>query len=189
MCASAASTRAPGRRPRALPGVPGTVDVGGTTSVSLSDYIDTRGASGASGFAASGGANVGVASAGPVTIGTVFASGANADSRASVGRRQHRRSPVPAVATGQLWANGGNRTGASAGPGATGSLDLGHVDRTLSPSTRSRRTAATAQAPASRARTAARSTSPATASSRPSCARPRAPRPATRPVARQARST
>ncbi len=102
-------------------GVPGTVDVGGTTSVSLSDYIDTRGASGASGFPASGGANVGIKSAGPVTIGTVFATGASADS-APPGGAGNIGITGAGVATGQLWANGGNRTGASAGPGATGSL-------------------------------------------------------------------
>ena len=85
-------------------------------------------------------------------VGNVFASGANADCaqlrRAPAAIAHHGRRAWP---PGQLWANGGNRTGAAAGTGR------GRQPRRRSPrparsrSTRSRRTAATASATESRA--------------------------------------
>jgi hypothetical protein len=102
------------------PGPAGTVDIAGTTSVSLSDYVDTRGASGASGYAATGGNSIHIASGGPVLTGDLYSAGANADSAAPSGGG----SVVivgAGVSTGQIFANGGSRTGA-AGPGSIGRL-------------------------------------------------------------------
>jgi hypothetical protein len=102
------------------PGPAGTVDIAGTTSLSLSDYVDTRGASGASGYPATGGNNIHIASGGPVLTGDIYSAGANADSAPPSGSG----SVVivgAGVATGQIFANGGSRSG-SAGPGSLGNL-------------------------------------------------------------------
>ena len=100
------------------PGAAGTVDAAGTTSLSIAGTVDTRGSTGPTGFGASSGGNVHLASGGPVLVGTVYASGANADSAPPSGGGSVVISGA-GVATGQVFTNGGSRT-TSAGPGATG---------------------------------------------------------------------
>jgi hypothetical protein len=102
------------------PGAAGAVSITGTASVTVSDYIDARGASGATGNNASAGGNVTITSAGPVITGTIYSSGADANTAAPSGPGTISVTGG-SVATGQLWAVGGSRT-ANAGPGAGGGL-------------------------------------------------------------------
>ena len=95
--------------------------VAGSSSVTINDIIDTRGASGATGINSSGGGNVSISSAGPVLAGNIFASGASANAAAPSGAGAITVTGA-GVATGQLWVDGGSRTGAAAGPGAGGNL-------------------------------------------------------------------
>jgi hypothetical protein len=100
------------------PGAAGTVDAAGTTSLSISGSIDTRGSSGPTTFGATGGGNIHLASGGPVVAGTIYASGANADSAPPSGGGSVVIAAA-GVTTGQIFTNGGSRS-TSAGPGATG---------------------------------------------------------------------
>jgi hypothetical protein len=117
------------------PGIAGAVTINGTTAVTISDYIDTRGSSGATGYPSTPGANIRITSGGPVLTGALNASGANADSSTPSGSGTVFVSGA-AVATGQVFTVGGSRSG-TAGPGAsgnnvaltaTGALTIGDVE-------------------------------------------------------------
>lgn len=93
----------------AAPGGAGSVGIGGTSSVSVSDFIDVRGASGAAGYDASGAGNVLVTSSGPILAGAVYASGSDANNAAPSNPGSISISGS-AVAVGQLFVNGANRS-------------------------------------------------------------------------------
>jgi hypothetical protein len=95
------------------PGYAGNVGVAGNSSISIGDYIDTRGASGPTGFGATGGGNVSLSSPGTIIASNIFTAGSNGDSAPPSGAGSIVISGG-AVAVGQLLANGGNRSG---GPG------------------------------------------------------------------------
>jgi hypothetical protein len=99
-------------------GLAGSVSIAGSASVTVTDYIDTRGASGAANYGATGGGSVNITSAGPVLAGTIYASSANANGAPPTGAGAISVSGTN-VALGQLFTNGGNRAGGS-GYGAPG---------------------------------------------------------------------
>jgi hypothetical protein len=111
---ASAATGSPGAA-----GIPGNVGIGGTGSVSISNDIDVRGASGAAGSNASPAGNVSITSSGPILAGNVFASGSDGNAAAPSAPGSIVISGS-AVAVGQLLVNGGSRTGAGAGNGAYG---------------------------------------------------------------------
>jgi hypothetical protein len=92
------------------PGYAGNVGILGNSSISISDSIDTRGASGPTGFGATGGGNVSLSSPGTVIASNIFTAGSNGDSAPPSGAGSIVISGG-AVAVGQLLANGGNRAG------------------------------------------------------------------------------
>jgi hypothetical protein len=109
-----------GSSPLGPPGYAGNVGVAGSASVTISDYIDTRGASGPTTFGATGGGNVALSSSGPILAGNIYASGADADAAPPSGAGSIVISGG-AVAVGQLFTDGGNRAnGAGYGAAANG---------------------------------------------------------------------
>jgi hypothetical protein len=100
-------------------GIAGNVGIGGTTSVSISNNVDVRGASGPAGSNASPAGNVSLASSGPILAGNILASGSDGNGAAPSAPGSIVISGS-AVAVGQLLVNGGSRTGAGGGYGAYG---------------------------------------------------------------------
>jgi hypothetical protein len=99
-------------------GLAGAVGVTGNSAITVTDYIDTRGASGGAGFGATGGGGVTLTSGGPILAGNVYASSANADGAPPTGAGAIVINGG-AVAVGQLFTNGGNRAN-GVGYGAPG---------------------------------------------------------------------
>lgn len=117
------------------PGYAGNVGVAGSASVTISDYIDTRGSSGPTTFGATGGGNVALTSSGPILAGNIYASGADANAALPSGAGSIVISGG-AVAVGELFTNGGSRANGS-GYGAAangvsvtsaGALTVGNVE-------------------------------------------------------------
>ena len=123
-----------GSNATSLAGAPGAVSIAGSASVTVSDYIDARGATGAAGWVSTGGGSVSISSRGPVLAGTIYASAANSNS-APTGNGGPISISGSAVAVGQLFTNGGNRAGGGAGSAgspvtitSTGALSVDEIE-------------------------------------------------------------